>query len=153
MFCLTRTQLALWCRSVLAGLRFSIAPWRPLVFKPVGLALLLGLSLLIWPTLAQAATWYPVAEATQGQQQQFVDIDSIQPLGLGQVRVGSYYIDRRSGSAQRTTYVTEYDCRRRQFRDVQYDGPVGSSTWQPVDPDPLNAAAMEYVCGFLQSNS
>ncbi len=104
------------------------------------------------PQSALATTWYPVAEASQGQQQQFVDIDSIEPMDLGHVRVSSYYVDRRSGSAQRTTYLTEYDCPGRRFRDVEFDGPVGSNRWMPVDPDPLNTAAMEYVCAIAQAS-
>ncbi len=117
------------------------------------IALLLGLCLALagYPRPALAVTWYPVAEASQGQQQQFVDLDSIEARGRGQVRVGSYYIDRRSGSPQRTTYLTEYDCARRRFRDVVFDGPVGSSRWMPVDRDPLNSAVMEYVCAMVQS--
>ncbi len=112
----------------------------------VALVLGLALTLAIYPTCALAATWQAVAEASQGQQQQFVDIDSIEPLGWGHVRVGSYYVDRRSGQPQRTDYLTEYDCDRRRFRDVEFNGPVGSDRWMPVDPDPLNSAAMEYVC-------
>jgi hypothetical protein len=114
----------------------------------VGLLLLGAIALLSYVPSALATTWYPVAEASGGQQQQFVDIDSIEPLGLGQVRVGSYYIDRRSGTPQRTDYLTEYDCPGRRFRDVEYHGPVGSRRWLPVDPDPLNSAAMEYVCAI-----
>lgn len=119
---------------------------------------ILGLLFTLWlgcclgwgaaPASALAVTWYPVAAASQGQQQQFVDIDSIEPLGQGQVRVGSYYVDSRTGAPQRTDYVTEYDCPHRRFRDVAFNGPVGSSTWLPVDPDPLNSAAMEYVCAI-----
>jgi hypothetical protein len=104
----------------------------------------------IWSGSSWAATWYLVAEASQGSQQQFVDIDSIEPLGMGHVRVASYYVDKRSGEPQKSTYLTEYDCRQRRFRDVQYNGPTGSSTWLPTDPDPLNAKAMEYVCGFIK---
>jgi hypothetical protein len=116
-------------------------------------SLMVGLGLLClniaWSGDALAATWYPVAEATQGKQQQFVDIDSIEPLSRGHVRVASYYLDARSGTPQKSTYWTEYDCQRRQFRDVEYDGPTGSATWLPVEPDPLNAAAMDYVCGVV----
>jgi hypothetical protein len=110
----------------------------------------LGLVLLwaIYPASAGATTWYPVAEASQGQQRQFVDLDSVKALDQGHVRVSSYYVDSRSGTPQRTDYLTEYDCDRRRFRDVEYDGPVGSSGWLSVDPDPLNSAAMEYVCGL-----
>ena len=105
--------------------------------------------LLALPTPTFATTWYPVAEASQGQHQQLVDLDSIEPLGIGQVRVASIYIDRRSGKAQQTTYITDYDCRKRWFRDVRYNGEPKSLNWLPVDPDPLNAAAMEYVCNLL----
>ena len=103
----------------------------------------------MYPTSALATTWQAVAEASQGQQQQFVDVDSIKPGARGHVRVGSYYIDRRSGQPQRTDYLTEYDCNHRRFRDVEFDGPVGSDRWMPVDPDPLNSAAMEYACGII----
>lgn len=114
-------------------------------------AFVLGIALTwsIYPTTALATTWQAVAEASQGQQQQFVDTDSIEPLGWGHVRVGSYYVDRRSGQPQRTDYLTEYDCDRRRFRDVEFNGPVGSDRWMPVDPDPLNSAAMEYVCEII----
>lgn len=103
----------------------------------------------IYPNSALATTWQAVAAASHGQQQQFVDIDSIEPLAGGHVRVASYYVDRRFGQPQRTDYLTEYDCDRRRFRDVEFDGPVGSDRWMPVDPDPLNSAAMEYACGMI----
>ncbi|MBE9156673.1 hypothetical protein IQ265_07505 [Nodosilinea sp. LEGE 06152] len=109
------------------------------------------LILPVYPTSALATTWYPVAETSQGQQQQFVDLDSVEFWGQGHVRVGSYYVDRRSGAPQRTDYLTEYDCDRRRFRDVEFSGPVGSRGWMPVDPDPLNSAAMEYVCAIAGS--
>ena len=107
--------------------------------------------LLIWPDVALATTWYPVAEVSQGKQQQLVDLDSIEPLGMGQVRVASIYIDRRSGKAEQTRYITDYDCPKRWFRDVRYNGETNHTAWLPVDPDPLNAATMEYVCSLLAS--
>ncbi|PSN15265.1 hypothetical protein C7293_07900 [filamentous cyanobacterium CCT1] len=115
-------------------------------------ALWLGLVLCwaIYPASALATTWHSVAESSQGQQQQFIDIDSVKSLGQGHVRVGSYYVDSRSGEPERTDYLTEYDCDRRRFRDVEFDGPVGSQGWMPVDPDPLNSAAMEYVCALAK---
>lgn len=125
----------------------------------LGVAVVMALTLvwialtLVWCPLALAVTWYPVAEASQGKQQQLVDLDSIEPLGSGQVRVASIYLDRRSGELQKTTYITDYDCQQRRFRDVQYSGPTGSSAWLPVDPDPLNAAAMDYVCSLIQENT
>ena len=112
--------------------------------------LLASLVWAVYPASALATSWYAVAEASQGQQQQFVDLDSLEPLELGHVRVGSYYVDSRSGAPQRTSYLTEYDCDRRRFRDVEFNGPVGSHRWMPVDPDPLNSAAMEYVCAVAQ---
>ncbi|WOD41268.1 hypothetical protein [Nodosilinea sp. E11] len=124
--------------------------WQDFMGKIAALWLGLVLVWAMYPASAGAATWYPVAEASRGQQQQFVDIDSVEPLGQGHVRVGSYYVDSRSGKPQRTDYLTEYDCDRRRFRDVEYSGPVGSSGWLPVDPDPLNSAAMEYVCGLVR---
>ncbi|MBE9135896.1 hypothetical protein IQ254_01535 [Nodosilinea sp. LEGE 07088] len=125
------------------GVWTAIARWTGLLC----LHLLLDLG---FAANSAATTWYPVAAASQGQQQQFVDIDSIELLGSGQVRVGSYYIDRRTERPQRTDYLTEYDCLRRRFRDVAFDGPVGSDRWQPVDPDPLNSAAMDYVCAIAK---
>ncbi len=116
------------------------------------IVLLGAIAIFAAPQSSLATTWHPVAEASQGQQQQFVDIDSIEPLGRGHVRVSSYYIDRRSGAAQRTTYLTEYDCPGRRFRDVEFDGPVGSDRWMPVAPDPLNLAAMEYVCAIARQS-
>ncbi|MGF1517778.1 MAG: hypothetical protein ACFCVB_08250 [Nodosilinea sp.] len=117
---------------------------RELVGRAIALSLMLCLAWAIYPASAWAARWQPVAEASQ--QRQFVDLDSIKALDQGHVRVNSYYVDSRSGQPQRTDYVTEYDCDRRRFRDVEYNGPVGSSKWMPVAPDPLNSAAMEYVC-------
>ena len=105
--------------------------------------------LLLWPTCALATTWYPVAETAQGQQLQLIDLDSVEPLGLGQVRVASIYIDRRSGESKQTSYVTEYDCQKRLFRDVLYNGSQGSMKWFPADPDPLNAATMDYLCSLM----
>ncbi|MBD2105341.1 hypothetical protein [Nodosilinea sp. FACHB-13] len=126
-------------------------PWRLAQWMVSLMALVLGCSLnwAIYPDSALATTWYSVAETGQGQQQQFVDIDSIEPLDWGHVRVGSYYVDRRSGQPQRTDYLTEYDCDRHRFRDVEFNGPVGSDRWMPVDPDPLNSAAMEYACATI----
>ncbi|MGB3201794.1 MAG: hypothetical protein WBA99_12885, partial [Nodosilinea sp.] len=115
------------------------------VGRIAALWLVLVLGWAMCPASAGATNWYSVAEASQGRQQQFVDLDSIQSLGAGHVRVGSYYVDRRSGTPQRTDYLTEYDCDRRRFRDVEFNGPVGSSGWMPVAPDPLNSAAMEYA--------
>lgn len=116
------------------------------------IALLLGLCLswFIYPASAWATAWHSVAEG-QGQQQ-FVDVDSIEFLGQGRVQVGSYYVDRRTQPPQRTDYLTEYDCDRRRFRDVEFDGPVGSRSWMPVGPDPLNSAAMEYACAMAQGD-
>ncbi|MGB3137536.1 MAG: hypothetical protein WBG38_12070 [Nodosilinea sp.] len=101
-----------------------------------------------YPASALAATWQSVAER-QGQQQ-FVDVDSIEIL-RGRVRVRSYYVDSRKGQPERTDYLTEYDCDRRRFRDVDFDGSVGSS-WMPIVFDPLNLAAMKYVCAIAQSD-
>ncbi len=132
---------------------FQLVPWPWRRSRWIGrlIAFVLGWSLIgvVYPGSALATTWHPVAEASQGQQQQFVDIDSIELSGWGLVRVGSYYVDRRSGQPQRTDYLTEYDCDRRRFRDVEFNGPVGSDRWMPVDPDPLNSAAMEYVCEIV----
>ncbi len=122
--------------------------WKGISRWQIGWTATIGL-LLLWPAPALATTWYPVAEASQGQQQQLVDLDSIEPLGMGQVRVASIYIDRRSGKAEQTTYITDYDCQRRWFRDVRYNGEAKPLDWFPVDPDPLNAAAMDYVCNLL----
>ena len=50
---------------------------------------------LVWCPWPWRLPGYPVAEASQGKQQQLVDLDSIEPLGSGQVRVASIYLDRR----------------------------------------------------------
>lgn len=128
--------------------------WRTRGKWILGVAWLAAIALLVLahPAIVLAATWVPVAEASQGQQQQFVDVDSITVLGPGQVQASSYYVDRRAGSPQRTTYLTEYDCQGRRFRDVVFDGPVGSAQWQPVDPDPLNRAAMDFACAIAQTD-
>ena len=65
----------------------------------LGVAVVMALTLvwialtLVWCPLALAVTWYPVAEASQGKQQQLVDLDSIEPLGSGQVR-GRQHLSR-----------------------------------------------------------
>ncbi|MGG6240088.1 hypothetical protein ACQ4N7_15795 [Nodosilinea sp. AN01ver1] len=125
--------------------------WQDLIGRIAALWLGLGLCWAIYPASVGATNWYPVAEASQGQQRQFVDLDSVKSLDKGYVRVGSYYVDSRAGEPQRTDYLTEYDCDRRRFRDVEFNGPVGSQGWMPVDPDPLNSAAMEYVCAVAKS--
>ncbi|HIK46388.1 MAG TPA: hypothetical protein IGR64_16130 [Leptolyngbyaceae cyanobacterium M65_K2018_010] len=104
----------------------------------------------IWltaPAPVGATQWHLVASEDQNLQQQFVDLDSIQDLGHGRARVNSYYLDRRSNSVVKTTYVTDYDCPSRQFRDVVVNAPEKPMDWQPLGPDPLNRATMEFTCG------
>lgn len=120
---------------------------KRVVLLPLGCLSILCL-LLLWSSPAPASTWHSVAEDAQGQQQQLIDLDSIEFLGKNQVRVASLYVDRRSGVVEQTTYITEYNCQKRQFRDVQYDGSKGNSQWFPVDPDPLNASTMDYLCNL-----
>ncbi len=104
------------------------------------------LGCLIYPAASLATNWHSVAATDDRSQEQFVDPDSIQVVAAGQVRVNSYYLDHRSGQTVTTTYLTDYDCYGHRFRDVEYEGPVGQASWQPVEPDPLNAAAMVYAC-------
>lgn len=132
-----------------SGARALRQGWGDWLWRWIGVVVV-AIALFSHPTLALATTWVPVADV--GQQQQFVDLDSLRPLDHGHVQARSYYVDQRSGTPQRTTYLTEYDCLGRRFRDVVYDGPVGQATWQPVDPDPLNTAAMDYACNLAQTS-
>jgi hypothetical protein len=111
----------------------------------LGLLLCLGYLGLGYPAAVGATNWYLVVDTHQGEQQ-FVDPDSLQPIKTGQVSIRSYYRDARQGEPQITTYRTEYDCLHQRFRDVDYQGRVGSSVWQSVAADPLNAAVMVYTC-------
>lgn len=113
-------------------------------------------AILLWlleTSPATAALWYPTAQASQGQETQYIDLDSVQPLGRGHVRVESAYEDQRSGTLQRTAYLTEYNCRTRTFRDLQRNGRIAQLRWYPVDPDPLNAATLDYVCAVIEKQS
>jgi hypothetical protein len=116
------------------------------LIQVMALGLWVGVIGLISPNVAWASQWYPVAETPQADQEQFVDLDSIQALGQQRVRVHSYYLDHRQGNDHRTTYITEYDCGHRWFRDVVYNEANQPLSWHRVDPDRLNTATMEYVC-------
>jgi hypothetical protein len=97
-----------------------------------------------WGTLAWAGNWLPVTPA--GLEQQFIDVDSIQPQPEGTVQVRSLYLNQRQQPPQRTTYLTEYRCQERQYRDVEYNEEAGDLTWHSVNGDPLNAQTLDYVC-------
>lgn len=114
---------------------------------------LVGLLLaILWlPTPAIAVSWYQTAEYSRGQEAQYVDLDSLQRLGSDRLQVQSYYVDGRAGEPQRTDYLTEYNCRTRQFRDLQRNGQPYSQPWSAVDGDYLNAETLDYVCD-LASN-
>lgn len=98
------------------------------------------------PTLA--VNWNLVGDKNQGQEQQYIDLDSLQVWGSGIVRVKSYYLDQRFKPAQRTNYVTDYNCQTQEFRDVNLTDQGRSSPWLPVGADPLNAAAMDSACAM-----
>ncbi|MFH7244102.1 MAG: hypothetical protein ACHWZW_14780 [Spirulina sp.] len=105
----------------------------------------------IWGTSAWAGNWLPVTPA--GLEQQFIDVDSIQPQPGGTVQVRSLYLNQRQQPAQRTTYLTEYRCQDRQYRDVEYNGQPGDLTWHSVAGDPLNAQTLDYVCSQVGQES
>lgn len=115
----------------------------------VGLGVLLGSFALP----AEATTWYLVEEARQGQQQQYVDLDSVVPLGHS-IQVRSLYISRPADPPDPTTaatevlYLTEYDCQHRLFRDMQRNGQPLEPQWFGVEGDPLNGATLDYVCAL-----
>lgn len=110
-----------------------------------GLGLALAMISLTWgASPAWASDWLPVTPP--GLEQQFIDAASIQTLPGGTVQVHSLYLNQRQQPAQRTTYITEYQCETRQFRDLEYDGKPGGPTWYSVDGDALNAQTLDYVC-------
>lgn len=99
---------------------------------------------ITWSYPAWAENWFPVTPA--GLEQQFIDPASIELRPEGTVQVRSLYLDQRQSPAQRTTYITEYRCQTREFRDVEYNGQPGDLTWQSVADDPLNGQTLDYVC-------
>jgi len=132
---------------VIPGLRWGL--------RRLGLGMVLvGMGALVgsFALPAEAATWYLVGEAGQGQQQ-YVDLDSVVTLGPT-IQVRSLYISRPTDApAPATTstevlYLTEYDCQRRLFRDVQRNGQPLEPQWFGVQGDPLNGATLDYVCAL-----
>ena len=94
---------------------------------------------------AIAAQWHLVA--TDGSQAQYVDVDSIEATG-SRVRLTTYWTDRSSPMTI-TTAVTEYDCDREKYRDVQINDIAQVGTWQEPGSDMLNQAVMEFACQSL----
>ncbi|WP_299485143.1 hypothetical protein [Acaryochloris sp. IP29b_bin.137] len=109
--------------------------------------LVIGLAiawLLLAAKPATATTWELAAEADQGLIRQYFDRDSIEWSG-SEVTVISYYINQRA-TPQRTDYVTTYDCRVNQFKDIEINGQIAGEHWHPLIDDPLNEAIRDYLC-------
>lgn len=132
------------------GIKRTPRAWRGVLVQ-WGLGAAMALASLIWSYPAEAIPWQPVTPA--GLEQQFIDPASIQTGPEGTVQVRSLYLDQRQSPAQHTTYITEYRCQTREFRDVEYDGQPGNLTWQSVATDPLNAQTLDYVCAQVAQSA
>lgn len=110
-------------------------------------ALVLGiitLSILLLSRPAYAETWTRIVTSTDGVQEQYVDIDSIQTKN-SHVRLKTYWLDVTQ--PEDVTYaVTEYDCDRQLYRDIEVNGKPHPTDWYTLEGDPLNQAVMEYSC-------
>lgn len=104
----------------------------------------LGLMISLWGLPAWASDWVPVTPPDL--EQQFIDPASLEHRPGDILRVRSLYVDRRAPTVQHTTYLTEYRCPERLFRDLDSDGQPGGHPWQSVAADPLNAQTLDYVC-------
>lgn len=117
--------------------RFFLLRWG------LGVALTI-VSGLVGGCPAWASPWVPVTPS--GLEQQFIDAESVQTMPGGTVQVRSLYVNQQQQPARRTTYLTEYRCQTREFRDVEYNGEPGDLTWHLVTGDVLNAQTLDYVC-------
>ncbi|MBL1179390.1 hypothetical protein [Pantanalinema sp. GBBB05] len=110
------------------------------------LGVLVAFCLNGWVLPAVAANnWQMIAQSTDHQQVQYVDLDSIAQTGPI-VRLQTYWMDQQQPESK-TYALAEYHCDRQQFRDLALNGKQHQGNWQTIQADPLNAAVMDYVCG------
>ncbi|PSN19495.1 hypothetical protein C7271_06990 [filamentous cyanobacterium CCP5] len=107
--------------------------------------------MLLWPGPALAATWYETGTSPDQQEHQWIDLDSITPLGRSRVQIKSRYANQRSEPPEISTYLTEYDCQSRQFRDRARNGQPYSQPWMSAAGDPLNAETLKAVCTIIEA--
>lgn len=105
---------------------------------------LFALAIALVTPPASATTWQAVAQSEDGQQLQYVDVESIEQVGAIR-RLKSYWLDKQRPDSQ-TYAVTEYHCDRQQYRDLELNGQAQTSDWQSIQNDRLNQAVMDYAC-------
>ncbi len=108
--------------------------------------IVLAIALLTIPP-AWAENWQLVATSANGQEQQYIAPDSIQsvsspPGAIAQVK--TYWVNQTT--QQITTAITQYQCDRQQYRDIELNGQSNDPSWQSIIADPLNQAVMDYTC-------
>lgn len=114
------------------------------------IAALLIATLLFSPP-ALASTWSETGTSPDQKEHQWIDLDSIAPLSHHRVEVKSRYENQRQSPPDRSTYLTEYDCQSRQFRDRDRNGQPYDQPWMSAAGDPLNAATLKAVCDMKQA--
>lgn len=95
-----------------------------------------------WP--AHAEQWTLVVTSEDGYQKQYVDVDSMQ-VKDSYVRLNTYWVDMHQPNVL-TYAVTEYDCDRQLYRDIELDGKPHQTDWFDLGGDRLNRAVMNYSC-------
>ncbi len=98
-----------------------------------------------WVMPVQAVTWKAIATPLDPQHIQYVDLESIEIVTDRIVRLNSYWMDIQQPDS-RTDAVTEYQCDRALYRDMELNGQPQTQPWGDVTADPLNQAVMEYAC-------
>lgn len=98
---------------------------------------------------AWAEAWTLVVTSEDGVQQQYVDVESIQRSRQG-VTLKTYWTDAHNPD-DLTYAITEYDCDRQLFRDIELNGKPHQTAWYELGEDKLNRAVMDYSCPLIQS--
>lgn len=109
--------------------------------------LLLGICLVSILTVAlpaQAEEWRLIVTSEDGYQKQYIDVDSVQ-FKEGHVRLKTYWLDTHQRDDV-THAVTEYDCDRQLYRDIELNGKPHQTDWFDLSGDRLNRAVMLYAC-------
>lgn len=121
------------------------------MLKATVLMWVLVLGLVLNTTSPALAThWQQVGVSADGTMRQYIDTESIQPFGHF-VRVDSYVEVSQGSSSEIETYLTEYDCDRNQYRDIQPEESSSKSDWATIEDDPLNEAARQSACSLSAS--
>lgn len=136
------------------GYRLMLHRLRPgwgLGGRTVGVVLLCG---WLWLLLAcgwsaQAANWQAIAQSPDGQNLQYVDLDSLHSVGAV-TRLETYWLERAHPEAK-TYAVTEYHCTRQQYRDLMLDGKPQQQDWRSIEHDLLNQMVLDFACQSAKS--